>query len=80
MQVDNMSSPYPTIKECQAIAKKHGLKGVIVFGFTENGGFGYASYGKDREHCRAVGEMLSKFMDSLFKAADSAAQSRSANT
>ena len=56
-----------TINEARALAGTHGKSGVVIFTFDEDGSFGLASYGKDRQTCQAMGD----WADKIFKLVES---------
>ena len=54
----------PDIEEAKRIAKKYGMDGVVIF-FIKGDQLGFASYGKDRQHCRRYGAFADEVFDKV---------------
>ena len=56
-----------TKKDAKEFAKKHRKDGVIVFYFDFNQRieFGYASYGKDKNHCDSTKAIADEIFDKI---------------
>jgi len=55
----------PTIEDAKRLAKRDGLKGCIIIGFTEDDQLPMVSYGKDRAHCQCFGKVLDRIGEDL---------------
>lgn len=63
--------PEPTVEDAKKLAQKYGKDGVIIFHFKfhradKEGGWGYASYGKNKNLCKRVKRLADLMADAVF--------------
>lgn len=62
---------HPTIEDAKRLAQKYEKDGIIIFHINfserdEKGGWGYASYGKNKSLCEAVKSLADQMADGVF--------------